>query len=71
MAAAFVQRRSTAAGNEEGSAVNINKVTAAYNKQIMHQIVKKILHIILCWEKGFLKMHSRCLNTFERKGRFE
>ena len=43
-AAAQVQRRSASAGKQEGS---ISKITATYNKQIMHLIVKKILNIIV------------------------
>jgi len=32
-------------------------------------IVKKILNIIFCREKGALKMHSRCLTAVASKGR--
>jgi len=47
------------AGKQKGNYVNISKIAAAYNKQIMRLIVKKILNKIGCCKKGSLKMHSR------------
>jgi len=46
---AFAPRRSACEGKLKGHFLNSGKNTAAYNKQIMGPIVKKILHMIRLW----------------------